>query len=219
MTTTLLYAVPVSNFAASIRLCLHLKRVPFEERLPPGGYGSQAYKAIVPTGTVPALVDGDVVLTESTVIAEYLDERHPQPRLLPATGAAARARVRLLQRLHDSRIEPPLRALFAHVAPAMRDPAAVEQHWRLFGERLHGLAALTKPAPFLAGSGFSLADLPYPATLLLAERMATVLEQQFELPAPLAAWWKALCNHDAVAPVLADYATAVEDWLASKQAP
>jgi maleylpyruvate isomerase len=42
---------------------------------------------------VPTLIDGDTAVTQSLAIIEYLDERHPQPPLLPPTPAA-RARVR-----------------------------------------------------------------------------------------------------------------------------
>jgi glutathione S-transferase len=44
---------------------------------------------------VPVLVDGDVVLPESVVINEYLEERFPEPRMMPA-DAAGRALVRRL---------------------------------------------------------------------------------------------------------------------------
>ena len=46
-----------------------------------------------PSGKVPVLDDG-LVLPESAVIMEYLEERHPEPPLLPG-DLAARARARL----------------------------------------------------------------------------------------------------------------------------
>src|SRR5690606_15242400 len=52
--------------------------------------------ALNPQGMVPALADGDLLLTQSPAILEYLDEAYPDtPRLLP-DGAADRARVRAL---------------------------------------------------------------------------------------------------------------------------
>ncbi len=38
-----------------------------------------------PRGQVPVLVDGDLVLFDSTVINEYLDEKYPEPSLIPGT--------------------------------------------------------------------------------------------------------------------------------------
>ncbi|KNH04853.1 Maleylacetoacetate isomerase Glutathione S-transferase, zeta [Candidatus Burkholderia brachyanthoides] len=41
------------------------------------------YRALNPDGIVPTLVDGGAVLTQSLAIAEYLEETHPEPALLP----------------------------------------------------------------------------------------------------------------------------------------
>jgi maleylpyruvate isomerase len=51
-----------------------------------------AFKALNPQGFVPTLVDGDLVLTQSPAIIEWLEERYPTPSLLPA-NANDRARV------------------------------------------------------------------------------------------------------------------------------
>ncbi|MFW5680568.1 MAG: glutathione S-transferase family protein [Pseudomonadota bacterium] len=215
---TTFYAVPVSNYCATVRLILQLKGVPFVERLPPEGYGSGAYKAIVPSGTVPALADDLVVVSESGVIAEYLDERYPGPALLPPLGdVAARARVRLLARLHDSRVEPNLRALFAHVDPAKRQTDVVRLQFGLFEQRLHEVEAQASLDPYLTGAQPTLADYTYPATLLLAERMGETLGQGWSLPPHLAAWWHRLRGLPAVAAMLRDYGRAVDAWIAAKQ--
>ena len=114
MTAIRFYTHPVSNFAAKVEIVLRLKRIAFVALAPPDGYGSPAYKAIVPAGTIPAIVDGDLVLSESETIVEYLEEAYGEPRLLPG-DPAERARLRLLARFHDTRLEPPLRALFAQM--------------------------------------------------------------------------------------------------------
>jgi hypothetical protein len=77
------YTTPVSNFAAKVEIALRLKGMAFEAVPPPGGYGSAAYKAIVPAGTIPAIVHDGLVLAESETIVEYLDEAFPEPPLLP----------------------------------------------------------------------------------------------------------------------------------------
>jgi glutathione S-transferase len=50
-------------------------------------------KALTPTGRVPVLVDGDLVVWDTLAIAEYLAERHPEKKFWPA-DRAARARAR-----------------------------------------------------------------------------------------------------------------------------
>ena len=56
-----------------------------------------------PTGRVPVLEEDTLVLPESLVIMEYLDERYPEPPLLPPDAAA-----RALQRWHVSRFDAAL---------------------------------------------------------------------------------------------------------------
>lgn len=53
------------------------------------------YLKINPYGKVPALIDGDTVLYESCIINEYLNEKYPNPPLMPA-DAGKRAQARIL---------------------------------------------------------------------------------------------------------------------------
>ena len=64
-----------------------------------------AFKALNPQGLVPALVDGDQVLTQSPAILEWLEERYPTPPLLPA-DPQDRATVRALAALVGCDIHP-----------------------------------------------------------------------------------------------------------------
>lgn len=56
-----------------------------------------------PTGTVPVMVDGDIVIWESAVIIDHLDSRYAPGRLLPADPAEA-VRVRLLHAYSDRQL-------------------------------------------------------------------------------------------------------------------
>jgi maleylpyruvate isomerase len=64
-----------------------------------------AFKALNPQGLVPALADGERVLTQSPAIIEWLEERYPTPPLLPA-GREDRARVRAMAALVGCDIHP-----------------------------------------------------------------------------------------------------------------
>ena len=114
------YAIPPSLYCAKLRVLLRHKSLTWEEVSPPGGYGSEAYKALVPGGNLPALRHGELLIADSEAIAEYLEECWPDRPALPA-DPADRARARARSRFHDTRLEPAVRACFAHLpgrAPA-----------------------------------------------------------------------------------------------------
>ncbi len=85
-----------SSAAWRVRIALAFKGLDWDAAahdLRTGGQSTPDYLALNPQALVPALeVDGDV-LTQSLAICEYLDERWPQPPLLPA-DLLERARVR-----------------------------------------------------------------------------------------------------------------------------
>jgi len=76
-------------------LALYEKGLDFEKnRLDPAKFEHHTdwFKAINPRGQVPALVDGAHVITESTVICEYLEDEYPtEVTLRPATSAGKAA--------------------------------------------------------------------------------------------------------------------------------
>ncbi|WP_158639243.1 glutathione S-transferase family protein [Elioraea rosea] len=215
MAELVLYGNDVSGYCCKVRIILAHKHRAWRDEAPPDGYGSPAYRAIVPAGTIPALVQGNLVLSESEAIAEYLDEAWPDPPMLPG-DAAARGRLRQLARFHDSRLEPPLRALFAHVAPEARDDATVDRQMALYAQRLGELASLAVPRPLLGGEALTLADCGYPATFMLGRGMAGAFGLTVAMPEALASYEKALAAHPSVMPALARCRAATEQWFAAK---
>jgi glutathione S-transferase len=93
----------LSPYVRKLLVCLELKQLPYTIDPIVPFYGDEAFARLSPLRRVPVLIDGDVVLADSTVICEYLDERYPDPSLLPA-GAAARARARWFEEYADSKL-------------------------------------------------------------------------------------------------------------------
>lgn len=214
------YATPVSSYSAKVRIVLVAKGIAFEERMPPGGYKSEAYRAIVPMGTMPAIDDDGFVLSESEAISEYLEERFPGPRMLPVSPQD-RARTRFLSRFHDLYLEPPVRALFAQVAPAKRDAAVVGARAAEIRRRLDQLAAEAerfRPRPFLAAEFLTLADCGPAVTLPLAQTLLAAMGEQLALPPAIAAWQSVVQEHPAVRQVLAPWRQATQGWIAGQLA-
>ena len=87
-----------SSAAFRVRIALALKGLTPERafhHLRKGEQRMPIYLKLNPMGLVPTLEDGELVLTQSLAIVEYLDETHPEPPLLPK-DAPGRARVRAL---------------------------------------------------------------------------------------------------------------------------
>jgi glutathione S-transferase/RNA polymerase-associated protein len=103
-----LYDHPFSPYAQKVKIALREKGQPFEPPLPEGiGAGGAAGEFVQanPRAEVPALIDGDVKVFDSTIILEYIEDKWPDPPLLPRTPAE-RARVRMLEEVMDTHFEP-----------------------------------------------------------------------------------------------------------------
>jgi len=102
-----LYEHPLSPYAQKVKIALREKGVPFDLVLPDvmgsGAAGSQFMRAS-PRGEVPALVDGDTTVFDSTIILEYIEDKWPTPALLPKSPAD-RARVRMIEEIMDTHYE------------------------------------------------------------------------------------------------------------------
>lgn len=102
-----LYDHPLSPYAQKVKIALREKGVAFET-VSPGGLGAGGaqgdFVTASPRAEVPALVDGEVSVFDSTIILEYLEDRYPETPMLPASPAE-RARVRMLEEVMDTHFE------------------------------------------------------------------------------------------------------------------
>jgi glutathione S-transferase/RNA polymerase-associated protein len=98
-----LYEHPLSPYAQKCKIALYEKGVDFEARVPDllAGGAQADFLAANPRAEVPALVDDGTAVFDSTIILEYVEDRWPEPPLLPATPAA-RARARMIEDVVDT---------------------------------------------------------------------------------------------------------------------
>lgn len=94
---------PVSPFVRKALAVLDLKGVDFEDDPIVAFYTDERFTALNPLRRIPVLIDSDAVIADSTVIAQYLEEKYPSPPLLPASPAD-RARVRWLDNFAVTRM-------------------------------------------------------------------------------------------------------------------
>lgn len=93
----------LSPYVRKVLACLHIKGV--EYRIDPivPYFGNDEFSRLSPLRRVPVLIDDLVTLPDSTVICEYLEERYPEPPLLPPEPER-RARARWFEEYADSRL-------------------------------------------------------------------------------------------------------------------
>ena len=148
--TLALYHNDMSSCAQKVRLLLAEKGLEWESRhldLRAGEHQKDWYIKLNPRAVVPTLIDGDIVVPESNVINEYLDERFPDPPLKPA-DPFGRARMRLWTKQLDEGVHD---AGIAVLSFGARVPAPVHQPrarpgkrcWKAFPIRSSASAAAT----------------------------------------------------------------------------
>jgi glutathione S-transferase len=204
------YAIPVSLYCAKLRILLRRKGLEWGETPPPGGYGSDAYKTHVPSGNLPALRDGDLLIADSEAIAEYLEDAHPNPSMLPG-GPAERARVRERGRFSDTRLEPLVRGLFPYLPGRSNAPDGfLAEQSAAISARLGQLGRMLAQDD---GRTLTLGDCGYPITFAWLDALAPRMGFALDWPERVTAYRARCAAHAAVADELADYIPTLTAFL------
>lgn len=93
----------VSPYVRKVLACMELKGLAYEVDPITAFFGGEEFERLSPLRRIPVLIDADVVLADSTVICEYLEDAYPGRRLLPE-GAKARALSRWIEEYADTRL-------------------------------------------------------------------------------------------------------------------
>ncbi len=155
--------------------------------LPSGEHKKPEYLAINPVGKVPALIDDGVIVHDSTIVGEYLEDKYPKPPLLPA-DPAMRARARAFEDYSDAYMAPSLYKIVWQLRKpeAERDRAKIAEGEQ---EMLKHFAYLDRELAgrqFFAGL-YSLADISFVPHLHSYERAGYTIGAEFP---NLRAWWE-----------------------------
>jgi maleylacetoacetate isomerase len=160
-----LYNFCRSSASYRVRIALALKGLAYDYKavhLAKNEQFTESYAAVSASRLVPLLHDGDLALSQSLAIIEYLDETHPQPPLLPK-APAQRARVRALAYDIACEIHPlnnlrVLRYLVRDMKLSEDDKNRWYRHWVETGLEVVERQLLTQPARFCHGDTPTLAD-------------------------------------------------------------
>lgn len=98
-----IHGVILSPFVRKVLAIAKLKQLAFENEMVFPGTDSPEFLAISPLGKIPAFEDGDLHISDSSVICEYLDDRYPDIPARP-TDPADKARARWFEEYGDSKL-------------------------------------------------------------------------------------------------------------------
>ena len=174
----------LSPYALRVILAARAKGLDLPIEEPAGGTRTPQYLALNPIGKVPVLVDGTVAIPESDVILSYLEDRFPNPSLLPG-NADERANARLLVRLIDTYCVPSFGPFIQN------DKAAIATALERIDSSLGYIEHFRRDGRFASGDTLSIADcalIPFFVPMDLLQAAFGTIDLVKKRP-KLAAWW------------------------------
>ena len=151
-----LYSGTTCPFSQRCRLVLFEKGMDFEVRDVDLFNKPEDISTMNPYGQVPILVERELILYESNIINEYIDERFPHPQLMPA-DPLMRARARLMLFNFEKEL-----FVHVHVLESERAKANDKSHDKARAEirdRLTQLAPIFLKNKYMLGDDFSMLDV------------------------------------------------------------
>lgn len=178
-----LYGYPSSPNTRKVRLVLAEKALDYTSvtvDLLKGEQKGARFLQRNPLGKVPVLeIDGSCIW-ESTIVNEYLEERYPEPALLPR-DPLRRARARLLEDYCDTQLAPAITALFGEYVlkmPADRDAGTIEAAAATVRRCLDYLEQSLGDCEYLVGP-YTLADAAFTPFITLAQTFGILLDHPY----------------------------------------
>ncbi|MTI11408.1 glutathione S-transferase family protein [Curvivirga aplysinae] len=211
----ILHTIPESLYCAKTRILLRYKGLKWAEVQPPGGYGSEEYKIHIPSGNLPASIDGDLKLADSEAIAEYLEENFPIPCALPKK-IKIRAKVRELSRFHDTRLEPIVRKLFRIFEGAELVTNQIKAIDMQLNKRLNQLDQMLQDYLPLGYSNLCFANCGYAITFLWVEKLAQYIDLDLKFGENISTHKRHMETLPSIQEELLSYTPILEKFLAAE---
>jgi len=177
-----LYDSPECPFCQKTRIVLAEKDLSYEivpVDLQAGERKRPEFLKLNPFGKVPVLIDDEVIVYDSTVINEYLEDEYPHPQLM-AADSAARARVRTFEDYADNAFIP----LTGTIMRELRKPEAERDQTKLTTSREQVARQLAVIDGSLAGrnwlvGNFSLADVAFAPRVVILPALGVALDPEW----------------------------------------
>jgi glutathione S-transferase len=193
-----LYDSPECPFCQKVRIVLAEKDLSCETvpiDLQAGEQKRPEFLKLNPFGKVPVLIDDEVIVYDSTIINEYLEDEYPHPQLMPS-DSAARARVRTFEDYADNAFIP----LAGTIMRELRKGEAERDQEKLATARQQLARMLAVIDGSLAGRNwlvgtFSLADVAFAPRVVILPALGVTLDPEWR---NVAAWIQRLNQRASV---------------------
>jgi stringent starvation protein A len=147
-----LYSGSVDPFSHRCRIVLYEKGMDFEVIDVDLANKTEDLAVLNPYGSVPVLVERDLVLSEANIINEYIDERFPHPQLMPA-DPVMRARARLFLYSFE-------KDLFSHINDLeSSDEEVANKARKTVRDNLTQIVPIFSKQNYLLGDEYSMLDV------------------------------------------------------------
>jgi glutathione S-transferase len=183
-----LYDYQDCPFAQKVKVVLAEKELEYETIFVDLRKGEQKHPEFLklnPYGRVPVLIDEEVIVYDSTIINEYLEDEYPHPALMP-DDSAARARVRLLEDFCDNSFLPSAGFVLAELGKpeGEQDADRLQRYRNELGRGLARLETHFGGKEYLVDR-FSLADVAFVPAVLILDRLGVEVDPRLR---QVAAW-------------------------------
>jgi glutathione S-transferase len=171
----------------------------------PANFGTPKFREINPIGRIPVLdIDGDLMF-ESEVIAEYLEEIYPQPRLLGDTPRET-AHIRTLARIGDVYLMNNMFMLSGQTYVEPRNEGAIAFFAGQVTRNIRALDAMIGTGGFACCDRLTLADCALVPGLFLIENVLPAAGKTNPIPAHpnVAAYWEQIQKNEHAARILSE---------------
>jgi len=194
--------------------------IDYKLKLAGGSFGkidTPQFAAMNPNQMIPTIRDGDFSLWESHVIVRYLSAKYAAGTLYPEDIQLRAVADQWMEWSGTRAFMPVIQMFFATVRtePSKRDPALLKKHADEAASVLAILDAHLKDNDYIAGSQFSMGDIPLGA---VAYRYFNVDAKRPEF-SNIEAWYKRLCERPAYQKhVMRFFGTNPDEWQALEKA-
>jgi glutathione S-transferase len=179
-----LYDYPQCPFCRKVRVALAEKGIQYGRVFVDLGKREQKKEEFLklnPYGKVPVLIDNGAVIYESSVINEYLDEKYPNPPLMPS-DPTGRARVRIWVDFCESHFHTPWFNIYRETTfrpENERNRESIERSKNEIKEHISRLNRELEGYEYLSGP-YSLADIAFTPRIALFDSLGIGIDSEFE---------------------------------------